>query len=160
MDKGSERMVAMTEGAIGWMIFNHPARHNAVSMAMWQGGGRLSEGFKADPAVRAIIVTGAGERAFVSGADISEFGEKRATPAAIAEYDAVGERASQLLEAVAKPTIAMIRGYCIGGGVDFGLRWCFCNPPPAAAVVAPAPAPRPRLPFLHWVPRSGGVGAA
>src|SRR5258708_988504 len=93
MDKGSERMVAMTEGAIGWMIFNHPARHNAVSMAMWQGVVRIIEAFKADPTVRAIIVTGAGERAFVSGADISEFGEKRATPAAIAEYDAVGVRA-------------------------------------------------------------------
>jgi enoyl-CoA hydratase/carnithine racemase len=122
MDTGSERMVAMTEGAIGWMIFNHPARHNAVSMAMWQGVVRIIEAFKADPAVRAIIVTGAGERAFVSGADISEFDEKRATPAAIAEYDAVGEHASQLLETVAKPTIAMIRGYCIGGGVDLALR--------------------------------------
>jgi enoyl-CoA hydratase/carnithine racemase len=98
-------MVAMTEGAIGWMIFNHPARHNAVSMAMWQGVVRILEAFKADPAVRAIIVTGAGERAFVSGADISEFGEKRATPAAIAEYDAVGEHASQLVETVTKPTI-------------------------------------------------------
>jgi enoyl-CoA hydratase/carnithine racemase len=115
-------MIATTEGAIGWMIFNHPARHNAVSMAMWQGVVRIIEAFKADPAVRAIIVTGAGQRAFVSGADISEFDEKRASPAAITEYDALCEHASELLETVAKPTFAMIRGYCIGGGVDLALR--------------------------------------
>jgi enoyl-CoA hydratase len=122
MDIASERMIATIEGAIGWMIFNYPARHNAVSMDMWRGVARIVEAFKADPAVRAIVVTGAGERAFVSGADISEFDEKRATPAAIAEYDAIGEHASQLLETMAKPTIAMIRGYCIGGGVDLALR--------------------------------------
>jgi len=122
VNRAGERMIATTEGAVGWMIFNHPARHNAVSMDMWRSVGRIVEAFKADPAVRAIVVTGAGDRAFVSGADISEFHEKRATPAAIAEYDAISEHASQLLETMAKPTIAMIRGYCIGGGVDLALR--------------------------------------
>ena len=78
--------------------------------------------FSADPEIRVIVVTGAGERAFVSGADISEFEEKRATPDQIAEYDALSERASVALETVAKPTIAMIRGYCIGGGLDLALR--------------------------------------
>jgi len=78
--------------------------------------------FAADPEIRVIVVTGAGERAFVSGADISEFEEKRATPAQIAEYDGLSERASVALETVAKPTIAMIQGYCIGGGLDLALR--------------------------------------
>src|SRR5258708_22607226 len=95
MDTGSERMVATTEGAVGWMIFNHPARHNAVSLGMWLGVVRIIEAFNADPTVRAIVVTGASEPAFVSGADISEFNAKPATPAALAAFAAVDEHPSR-----------------------------------------------------------------
>jgi enoyl-CoA hydratase/carnithine racemase len=122
MDTGTERLIAKVEGGIGWIIFNNPARHNAISLTMAEALGRVVDAFAADPAVRVVIVTGAGERAFVSGADISEFAEKRATAAAIAHYDGTAEETSHRLEVLGKPTIAMIRGYCIGGGLDLALR--------------------------------------
>lgn len=122
IDSGTERVVARREGAIGRLTLNNPARHNALSLVMYGAIERVIAAFAADPEIRVIVVTGAGERAFVSGADISEFEEKRATPAQIAEYDALSERASIALETVAKPTIAMVRGYCIGGGLDLALR--------------------------------------
>jgi enoyl-CoA hydratase/carnithine racemase len=122
IDSGTERVIARREGSIGWLVLNNPARHNALSLVMYGAIERMVARFGADPEIRVIAVTGAGERAFVSGADISEFAEKRATPAQIAEYDALSERASVALETVAKPTIAMIRGYCIGGGLDLALR--------------------------------------
>jgi enoyl-CoA hydratase/carnithine racemase len=122
IDSGTERVNARREGPIGWLVLNNPARHNALSLVMYGAIERVIGAFAADPQVRVIVVTGAGEQAFVSGADISEFAEKRATPAQIVDYDALSERASVALEAVAKPTIAMIRGYCIGGGLDLALR--------------------------------------
>jgi enoyl-CoA hydratase len=122
IDSGTERVKARREGSIGWLVLDNPARHNALSLVMYGAIERVIATFAADPQVRVIVVTGAGERAFVSGADISEFAENRATPAQIVEYDALSERASVALEAVAKPTIAMIRGYCIGGGLDLALR--------------------------------------
>lgn len=122
MDSGTERVIARREGAVGWLILNNPARHNALSLVMYGAIERVVAAFEADPDIRVIVVTGAGERAFVSGADISEFEEKRSTPARIAEYDALSEFASTALETAAKPTIAMIRGYCIGGGLDLALR--------------------------------------
>ncbi len=122
IDSGTERVLCRREGAIGWIVLNNPARHNALSLVMYGAIERAVAALAADAQVRVIVVTGAGERAFVSGADISEFAEKRATPTQIAEYDALSERASVALEAVPKPTIAMIRGYCIGGGLDLALR--------------------------------------
>jgi len=122
IDSGTERVIARREAAVGWLILNNPARHNALSLVLYGAIERVVAAFGADPEIRVIVVTGAGERAFVSGADISEFEEKRATPDQIAEYDALSERASVALETTAKPTIAMIRGYCIGGGLDLALR--------------------------------------
>ena len=120
MDVGSERMISRKDGAVGWIVFNNPARHNAVSLDMWRALGRIVDSFASDPTVRVVVVRGAGERAFVSGADISEFDEKRATPAQIETYDTASEESCRKLELLAKPTIAMIRGYCIGGGTRSG----------------------------------------
>jgi enoyl-CoA hydratase len=122
VDSGTKRIVARREGAVGWIILNNPGRHNALSLAMYLAIERVVAAFDANPAVRVLVVTGAGERAFASGADISEFEDKRATAAQTAEYDTLTERASAALERLAKPTIAMIRGYCIGGGLDLALR--------------------------------------
>jgi enoyl-CoA hydratase len=87
--------------------------------------------FEADPEVRVIVVTGAGEKAFVSGADISEFETKRSAEDSIKVYDAAGEAAQRSLIEAAKPTIAMIRGICIGGGLAIALntdlRICSAN---------------------------------
>jgi enoyl-CoA hydratase len=122
MDRGSAQLLARQDGAIGWIVFNNPARHNAVSMAMCRALLDVARAFSADSGVRLVIVSGAGERAFSAGADISEFDVKRATAAAVAEYDGLAEEASRALELMPKPKIAMIRGYCIGGGLDLALR--------------------------------------
>lgn len=117
----TERMIATVEGRVGWLAFNNPARRNAVSLDMWQGMGDAIEAFDADPEVRAIVLRGVGGRAFVSGADISQFEQQRSSPETIASYDEVAERANRALAHTTKPTIAMIEGYCIGGGVGIAV---------------------------------------
>ena len=113
----TDRMIARIEGAIGWMIFNNPARRNAISLDMWQAVPAIMDRFEADPAVRVIVLRGEGDKAFVAGADISQFEQQRSSRETIAQFDAISRHASQRLANTAKPTIAMIRGFCIGGGV-------------------------------------------
>ncbi|WP_426959240.1 enoyl-CoA hydratase [Muricoccus radiodurans] len=115
-DLGTDKMLARKEGGVGWMIFNNPARHNAVSMEMWSAAERILADFAADPEVRVLVVTGAGGKAFVSGADISKFESERSSEEAVAAYNAQAARVYDGLHAFPKPTIAMIRGHCIGGG--------------------------------------------
>jgi len=117
----TDKMIRRKEGAIGWMIFNNPERHNAVSLEMWQEVERITDDFAADADVRVVVVTGAGGKAFVSGADISKFESERASAEAVAVYNATTDRVYAKLHALAKPTIAMIRGYCIGGGLGFAV---------------------------------------
>ena len=87
IDTGTEKMLAHVEGGIGWMTYNNPARLNAMSYDMQIAVPRILGAFAADPDVHVVVVRGAGDRAFVSGADISEFSEKRTTVAARADYD-------------------------------------------------------------------------
>ncbi len=122
MDTGTPKMLAKIENGIGWMIFNQPEKHNAVSFAMWQAIPKIIASYEADPAVRVIILTGTGEKAFVSGADISEFEAKRNSEAAVKLYNAAGDHASAVIAAATKPTIAMIRGLCVGGGLALALN--------------------------------------
>jgi len=117
----TSKMIAEKDGAIGRLVFNNPARHNAVSLEMWEAVTRIIDDFERDDAVRVIVVSGAGGKAFVSGADISEFKEKRASEEAVAAYGKISEGARQRLQDTPKPTIAMIQGYCIGGGVGTAL---------------------------------------
>jgi enoyl-CoA hydratase len=117
----TSKMLAEKDGPIGRLIFNNPARHNAVSLEMWQAVAQIMEDFENDDAIRVIVVSGAGGKAFVSGADISEFKERRATEQAAAEYAKISESARVRLNETLKPTIAMIRGYCIGGGLATAL---------------------------------------
>ena len=84
---------------------------------MWQAARRILDDFERDPAVRVIVLAGAGGKAFVSGADISKFESERASEQAVKEYNATTDRLYARLHALSKPTIAMIRGYCVGGGV-------------------------------------------
>ncbi len=127
----TDKMLAEKDGAVGRMIFNNPERHNAVSLEMWQAAGRILEDFASDDAIRVIVLAGAGGKAFVSGADISKFEDERATAEAVASYSAKTARVYDALAAVAKPTIAMIEGYCIGGGLALAvccdLRLCADN---------------------------------
>jgi len=117
IDTGTEKMLAHVADGIGWMTYNNPARLNAMSYDMQIAVPRILDAFTADSDVHVIVVHGAGERAFVSGADISEFSEKRTTVAARADYDDALAAAWGSWRTVAKPIIAMIRGYCIGGGL-------------------------------------------
>src|SRR5579864_8825392 len=142
----TSKMLAEKEGAVGRIIFNNPARHNAVSLDMWQAVEQIMDDFEKDDAVRVIVVTGAGGKAFVSGADISEFKEKRANEEAAAAYAKISEAARTKLHETLKPTIAMIRGYCIGGGLATALA-CdiriaaggsrFAWPPPNPGLASP-----------------------
>jgi enoyl-CoA hydratase len=130
LDKTSERsataapagtMIAQKEGPIGWITFDNPARRNAVSFDMWQALRRIVDDFAADPRVLVVVVRGAGDKAFVSGADISEFGEKRSSPETVRSYNQAAEEAVEALKHFAKPTIAMVRGFCIGGGMSVAM---------------------------------------
>ena len=114
-------MLAHHEDGIGWMYFNHPARHNALSLEMWRGIGDILETWSTDEDVRVVIMRGAGGKAFVSGADISEFDAKRASATQKEEYDAISGRANRWLATFEKPLIALIEGYCIGGGLATAL---------------------------------------
>ena len=112
----TDKLIARKEGAIGWVVFNNPERHNATSYEMWQSLPLVLEAYVRDPEVRVVVFRGAGEKAFSAGADISQFKEKRTSTEAVKEYNAAADAASRALRECAKPTIAMIRGYCIGGG--------------------------------------------
>lgn len=122
LELGTDRMRAWTRGGIGWMVYNNPARRNAVSLAMWQAIGDIMERFEQDPAVRVVIMRGAGGKAFVSGADISEFDSKRSNVEQMATYGTTSARGSRALASLSKPLIACIEGYCIGGGLAAALN--------------------------------------
>ena len=114
----SGRIAARRDGAVGWLVFDNPERRNAVSLEMWQAIPRVLGDFAADSGVRVVVLTGAGEKAFVSGADISQFEKERSNADAVKRYDEIGERAQASLAGFDKPVIAMIRGYCLGGGLN------------------------------------------
>ncbi|HEY2708066.1 MAG TPA: enoyl-CoA hydratase [Caulobacteraceae bacterium] len=120
-DIGVEKLIGRKDGPIGWMIFNNPERRNAVSLDMWAAiPGVLAE-FEADPEIRVVVFTGAGDRAFVSGADISQFEAERSDATAEKRYSGASAAANVAMAGISKPTIAMIRGYCIGGGLAVAL---------------------------------------
>src|SRR2546423_1421248 len=103
------------------MVSNNPARHNAVSLDMWQAVPKILDAFACDDAIHVVVLSGAGGKAFVSGADISEFGEKRGSREAVLEYNRIADHAHRAIVECKKPTIAMIQGYCIGGGLAVAL---------------------------------------
>uniref|UniRef100_UPI00404876EB enoyl-CoA hydratase n=1 Tax=Orrella sp. TaxID=1921583 RepID=UPI00404876EB len=106
---------------VGWIIFNNPDRHNAIGFSMWQAIAALTSDFDKDPDIRVVVTRGAGGKAYVSGADISEFDDKRGDKQAIEMYNQTSKQATDGLQRLSKPTIAMIEGYCIGGGLALAL---------------------------------------
>ena len=113
MELSTDKMIARKENGIGWMIFNNPARRIAVSLAMRQAMKETFEAYQQDDEVRVLVMMGAGDKAFVSGADISEFQEKRDNAEAQAEYAQASASATDAMEAFDKPIIAMIRGFVL-----------------------------------------------
>jgi enoyl-CoA hydratase len=118
----TDKMLARKEGNVGYVIFNNPERHNAVSLEMWARTAEILEGFKNDEDVRVVVLTGAGGKSFVSGADISKFESERSSFEGMKTYNETVARANEGVASFPKPTVAMIKGYCIGGGL--GLAVC------------------------------------
>jgi enoyl-CoA hydratase len=121
MKLNTEKMLAEVDDGIGWITFNNPQRRNAISLEMWEALGIILENFQSDDAVRVVIMKGAGDKAFVAGADISEFDKKRGNAEQKDEYGAVAARANRWLTLLDKPLVAMIQGFCIGGGLATAL---------------------------------------
>ena len=122
MKLNTDKMLAEKEGGIGWMTFNNPARRNATSLEMWEAVATIMADFAADDSIRVVVMKGAGDKAFVAGADISQFKEARADAAAAENYAKVSERARAAMEGLQKPFIAMIRGFAMGGGLAVAMR--------------------------------------
>ncbi|MDH5751654.1 MAG: enoyl-CoA hydratase [Deltaproteobacteria bacterium] len=114
-------MLARKEGPLGWIIFSNPQRRNAVSNAMWEQIPGLIAEFEQDSEVRVILLRGEGDQAFVSGADIMEFDQMRSNAKIAESYDAKVGAAVDAISNAAKPTIAMIHGWCMGGGVAIAM---------------------------------------
>ncbi|MBV9812257.1 MAG: enoyl-CoA hydratase/isomerase family protein, partial [Acetobacteraceae bacterium] len=121
MNYADGRMLAEVDDGVGLITFNQPQKHNAMSVDMWEGLTRILDEFDANDHVRVVVLTGAGSKAFVSGADISQFDQTRANSDAQQEYDRLTSAGRAKLAAFGKPTIARIRGYCLGGGLGIAM---------------------------------------
>ncbi len=114
----TDKILVRKHGPIGHIVFNNPSKLNAISLEMWEGLGDAVAAFDADDEVRVMVVSGAGGKAFVAGADVSRYEEERMGDGAQEHYARTGERALRLLYDTPKATIAAIDGYCIGGGIS------------------------------------------
>ncbi len=120
-DQICDQLIVEQDQHSGWICFNDPARHNAVSYEMWQGISLALDYFSQTAAIKSVVLSGAGDKAFVSGANISQFDTLRTGPEAVQEYERVAEHAQLALRDFPKPLIAMIQGYCVGGGLNIAL---------------------------------------
>lgn len=122
MELKTKKMLAHIEDGIGWVTFNQPEKRNAISLEMWTALGEILEAFHHDPRVRVVVMSGAGGQAFVSGADISEFDQERGNAVQRKRYGEIAATANRWLANIEKPMIAMIEGFCIGGGLATALN--------------------------------------
>ena len=118
---GAAKLLMEKDGPIGWIIFNQPEKRNAVSQEMWELMPDYVKDLAQDDAIRVVILRGAGEMAFVSGADISQFKERRRNMADEEAYGRISARGQESLRSLEKPLLAMIHGYCIGGGLSIAI---------------------------------------
>jgi enoyl-CoA hydratase len=115
------KMLAAKDDGVGLITFNQPEKRNAMSMEMWTGLGEILDEFAEDSSVSVVILTGAGNKAFVSGADISQFEKNRNSAEGQKEYDRATGVGRQKYHSFKKPVIARIRGYCMGGGLAIAM---------------------------------------
>lgn len=118
LDLPTDKIKGEIKGAAGHIIFNNPERHNAVSLEMWDAVEVALNAFMQNDDVRIVILSGAGGKAFVSGADISKFEKERGSKDATEHYNARLKVVYDTIENYSKPTMAMINGHCIGGGLN------------------------------------------
>jgi enoyl-CoA hydratase/carnithine racemase len=128
MDMSAGRLQVEKRGAVGWIVFDQPAKKNAINGAMWRGIPEAMARFDADDEVRCVAFRGAGTEAFAAGADISEFEKVRANESAVGAYDGLLDRVLHSIQDSRKPSVAMIHGFCLGGGLEVALacdlRYC------------------------------------
>ena len=117
----TDKILTEQSGDVARIIFNQPEKRNAVSLEMWEAVEQALIRYEADPTVRILILSGAGGKAFVSGADVSKFESERASADTVAHYNSTTKRVYDGLETFSKPTIAQIDGFCVGGGVALSL---------------------------------------
>jgi enoyl-CoA hydratase/carnithine racemase len=115
------RVETWLEGRVLHIRFNNPAKHNALSVDMWEAVPPLLKVAHDDDSVRLVVFSGAGNKAFVSGADISQFEDMRAAREAVSRYESLAETTLAAIGDFPKPTLACIRGYCFGGGVNVAI---------------------------------------
>jgi enoyl-CoA hydratase/carnithine racemase len=137
-DTGTDQLLVEVRDGVGRVTFNNPEKHNALSLAIRRALPETIAALEGDPAVRVVVMTGAGTKAFMSGADISEFGAQRTTPDARAEFDRSQAAVAGAWHALGKPIIAMIRGYCLGGGLLTALQADIRIASPDARFAVPA----------------------
>lgn len=114
-------VIVEKRGNIGIITYNNPAKLNAMSMEMWQQGREALLSFQEDHDIRCVILTGAGDQAFVAGADISKFENERSSVAQIEKYNETVAAYHAAAQSLIKPTVARIQGYCIGGGLAMAI---------------------------------------
>ncbi len=117
----TERIIAEKQGPIGWLTFNNPARRNAVSIDMWEAIPEVLDRFEQDAEIRVIVLKGEGDKAFVSGADVSQYEKQRSSAEGIQYYEEIASRVQDRLQGCDKVLVAMIRGYCLGAGINISL---------------------------------------
>jgi enoyl-CoA hydratase len=115
------KILQSVSDGVGIVTFNNPDKRNAMSLEMWKGLGSALIELRDDPDVRVVIMTGAGDKAFMSGADISQFEKTRHNAQASEEYSKRSDAQRALLAHYPKPTIACIRGFCLGGGMQIAM---------------------------------------
>ena len=158
----SDKIVTRSENGIGWIIFNNAEKRNAVSLAMAKRVAEVIKEFEENEDVRVLIVKGDGGKAFVSGADISEFEELRSTPEGIKLYADTTDQMYHGLRNCEKATVAMIQGYCMGGGVAVACACDFriCTTDAMFAVPAAPPGIVYGPHFSRWVVEAVGPSSA
>src|ERR1044071_7523283 len=117
----TDKLLMQKDGPIGWIVFNQPEKRNAVSQEMWAAMPGYVDELAGDDAIRGGILRGGGDQSFVSGADISQFKDRRRNAEDEAEYRRISNRGGEALAHLQKPLLAMIYGFCVGGGVSIAL---------------------------------------
>lgn len=157
----TDKILAQKEGAVGWLLYNNPDRRNAVSIEMSRAAEAVVKAFEADDEVRVIALRGTGGKSFVSGADISEFEKNRSDSKSAARYESSGVGMYTTVRQAEKPTVAVIDGFCMGGGVALACA-CdirICTDDSIFAIPAARLSIGYRPDFVNWVMQAVGPAA-
>ena len=122
VDTGTDKLIAEIEGAVGRIVFNNPERHNAITTDMFAALAAVVDAYEADPEIRVVVISGAGGRAFASGADIGNLDSARGPSRDQSPADARASRGPAALGRLTKPLVAAVDGYCLGGGLLVALH--------------------------------------